>query len=100
MVDFGGNSHQALTGAHGGDGRHHRLGRGGLVVRYSHLAIPLGSLPASPARPSPIQGGLDAINGAEWMKVVYGILLSTLLGFGLGWINYKVIAVCAAMWIA
>ena len=34
---------------------------------------------------------LDAINGAEWMKVVYGILLSTLLGFGLGWINYKVI---------
>ena len=38
-----------------------------------------------------VQGGLDAINGAEWMKVVYGILLSTLLGFGLGWINYKVI---------
>ena len=25
------------------------------------------------------------------MKVVYGILLSTLLGFGLGWINYKLI---------
>ena len=38
-----------------------------------------------------VQGGLDAINGAEWMKVVYGILLSTLLGFGLGWLNYKLI---------
>ena len=36
-----------------------------------------------------VQGGLDAINGAEWMKVIYGILLSTLLGFGLGWLNYK-----------
>ena len=38
-----------------------------------------------------VQGGLDAINGAEWMKVIYGILLSTLLGFGLGWLNYKLI---------
>lgn len=55
MVDFGGNSHQALTALMAGDGRHHRLGRGGLVVRYSHLAIPLGSLPASPARPSPFR---------------------------------------------
>ena len=25
------------------------------------------------------------------MKVIYGILLSTLLGFGLGWLNYKLI---------
>ncbi|MFR1640258.1 MAG: anion permease [Eggerthellaceae bacterium] len=32
------------------------------------------------------------------MKVVYGILLSTLLGFGLGWFNFKVIgALCRNM---
>lgn len=31
------------------------------------------------------------------MKVIYGILLSTLLGFGLGWLNYKLIGCCAGM---
>lgn len=38
-----------------------------------------------------VQGSFDAINGAEWIKVIYGILLSTLIGFGLGFLNYKVI---------
>lgn len=37
-------------------------------------------------------GSLDAINWGEWMKVIYGILLSTLLGFGLGWFFAKVVA--------
>jgi len=31
-----------------------------------------------------LQGGLSGINGAEWMKVVYGLFMSTILGFGLG----------------
>lgn len=39
-----------------------------------------------------LQGGFGAVNGGEWMKVIYGILLSTLLGFGLGWLNFQVIA--------
>ena len=45
-----------------------------------------------------LQGGFGAINGGEWMKVVYGILLSTLLGFFLGWANSKIVGrVCRNM---
>ena len=36
-----------------------------------------------------MSGGLAGINGAEWVKVLYGLLLSTLLGFGFGWIAAK-----------
>ncbi len=36
-----------------------------------------------------LQGGLGGINGSEWMKVIYGLVLSTLLGFGMGWITVK-----------
>ncbi len=32
-----------------------------------------------------LQGGMSGINGAEWMKVVYGLLVSTFLGFGMGY---------------
>ena len=38
-----------------------------------------------------LHGGLSGINGAEWVKVVYGLLLSTVLGFGLGWLVAKFI---------
>lgn len=38
-----------------------------------------------------LQGGLDGVNGAEWMKVVYGIVLSTVMGFGLGYVVTKLI---------
>lgn len=37
-------------------------------------------------------GSFDAINWGEWMKVIYGILLSTFLGFGMGWASAKIIA--------
>lgn len=33
-----------------------------------------------------LQGGFSGINGSEWMKVVYGLLISTILGLGLGFI--------------
>lgn len=36
-----------------------------------------------------LQNGLGGINGGEWIKVVYGLVLSTLLGFGLGWLFAK-----------
>lgn len=32
-----------------------------------------------------VQGGLVGINFAEWVKVIYGLVISTVLGFGLGW---------------
>ena len=36
-----------------------------------------------------INGGLEGINGSEWVKVIYGLVLSTLLGFALGWATVK-----------
>ena len=38
-----------------------------------------------------LQGGLNGINGAEWIKVVYGLFMSTLLGFGLGFVVVRLI---------
>lgn len=38
-----------------------------------------------------ISGGFKGINGAEWMKVIFGLVLSTFLGFGLGWIMVKLV---------
>ena len=36
-------------------------------------------------------GGIDAVNGAEWTKVIIGLVVSTVLGFGGGWVITKVI---------
>ena len=33
-----------------------------------------------------MQGGLKGINGGEWIKVIYGLVLSTVLGFIAGFI--------------
>lgn len=39
-----------------------------------------------------LQGGLSGINGGEWLKVIYGLLLSTFLGFFFGWLTAKLTA--------
>ncbi len=45
-----------------------------------------------------LQGGFNAINGSEWIKVVYGIIMSIILGFGSGWLITKLIEViCGRM---
>ena len=36
-----------------------------------------------------MHGGLGGVNGAEWLKVIYGLFLSTLLGFGFGFFSVK-----------
>ncbi len=36
-----------------------------------------------------LQGGFSGINGSEWIKVIYGLGLSTVLGLGLGWATVK-----------
>ncbi len=36
-----------------------------------------------------LHGGIGGINGSEWMKVIYGLILSTLLGFGMGYLAAK-----------
>ena len=38
-----------------------------------------------------LQDGFGGINPDEWVKVIYGLILSTLLGFCLGWITVRVI---------
>lgn len=36
-----------------------------------------------------LNGGFQGINGAEWVKVLYGLVLSTVLGFGLGFLTVR-----------
>ncbi len=38
-----------------------------------------------------LQGGISGINGSEWIKVFYGLLLSTVLGYGMGWCAAKIV---------
>lgn len=97
MVDFGGDAHKSLIALMAAMVAIIVWGTAawcfGIPTSQSHSLI-AGLTGAAIA----LQGGFGAINGAEWMKVIYGILLSTLLGFGLGWINYKVIGrICKNM---
>lgn len=38
-----------------------------------------------------INGGFSGINGGEWLKVIYGLVLSTFLGFFMGWAVVKLV---------
>lgn len=38
-----------------------------------------------------LHNGFGGINGAEWIKVIYGLVLSTGIGFGAGWSVVKLI---------
>lgn len=38
-----------------------------------------------------MHGGLGGVNGGEWMKVIYGLVLSTFLGFALGYLTVKLV---------
>lgn len=38
-----------------------------------------------------LQGGMGGINGSAWIKVIYGLVLSTGLGFAMGWLVVKAI---------
>lgn len=38
-------------------------------------------------------GGLDAVNGQEWIKVIIGLVVSTIMGFGGGYLITKLIVV-------
>ena len=45
-----------------------------------------------------LHSGLSGINGREWMKVIYGLGMSTILGFGLGWLTVKIVElICKKM---
>ena len=38
-----------------------------------------------------LSGSFSGINGSEWVKVLYGIVISVSLGFGLGWLVCKLV---------
>ncbi len=40
-----------------------------------------------------LHGNLDGVNGSEWVKVLYGILISVTMGFGLGWLVCKLVTI-------
>ncbi len=97
MVDFGGNSQDATvalcaslfaivvwaTAAW----------KFGIPTSESHALI-AGLSGAAIA----LHGNLNGVNGSEWIKVVYGLVLSTVLGLGSGFVFTKIIeALCRHM---
>lgn len=90
MVDFGGNSREALIAL---------CAALFAIVSWATAAwwfgIPTSESHALIAGISgaaiALHSGLGGINGAEWIKVIYGLILSTILGFAFGWICSKVI---------
>ncbi len=97
MVDFGGNTHQALIAL---------CAALFSIVVYSvgasYLGIPTSESHSLIAGLSgaaiAIQNGFGGINLSEWVKVLYGLVLSLAMGFAFGWIVCKLLTVvCAQM---
>ena len=90
MVNFGGDNHAALLALAAAMVAIIVWGVAtwylGIPTSQSHSLI-AGLTGAAIA----LQGGIDGVNGAEWMKVVYGLLISTGLGFGSGWLFTKIV---------
>ena len=97
MVDFGGNTQDALIAL---------CAALFSIVVYSVTASWFG-IPTSESHSLiagltgaaiAINNGLGGVNGAEWVKVLYGLVLSLLLGFGSGWAICKLLTwVCAGL---
>lgn len=90
MVDFGTNSHEAIVALSAALFA---------IVVWAVLAWYFG-IPTSESHALiagltggaiALHGGLQGVNGSEWIKVVYGLVLSVLLGFTLGWIVCKIV---------
>ena len=93
MVDFGGDSHLALIAL--------CAAMAAIVIWATaawYFGIPTSESHALIAGISgaavAIQNSFSGINGGEWIKVIYGIFLSTLLGFVLGFLSCKLTAFC------
>ena len=95
MVDFGGDSHAALIALAAAMVAIIVWGVAawafGIPTSQSHSLI-AGITGAAIA----LQGNMDGVNLAQWMKVVYGLVVSTCLGFWLGWLIARAIRVFCA----
>ncbi len=40
-----------------------------------------------------LHGNLNGVNGGEWVKVLYGIVISVTMGFGIGWLVCKLVTI-------
>lgn len=90
MVDFGANSQEALVAL---------CAAMVAIVIWAVAAWAFG-IPTSESHALiagltgaaiAMHGGLSGVNGSEWLKVIYGLALSTFLGFGLGFVIVKLI---------
>lgn len=90
MVDFGGDTRAALIALAAATVGIVAWGVGawifGIPTSESHALI-AGLTGAAIA----VHGGLDGVNMGEWVKVIYGLVLSTVLGFAAGWVISRVI---------
>lgn len=93
MVDFGGDAHTALVAL---------CAALFAIVTWATAAWKFG-IPTSESHALiagisgaaiALQNGLGGINGTEWMKVIYGLLFSTVLGFAMGWVTVKITELC------
>lgn len=97
MVDFQGSSHEALYALCAAlvaiVAWAVAAWRFGIPTSESHALI-AGLSGAAIA----LQGGLGGINGSEWIKVIYGLVLSSILGFVMGWLTVKAVElICKRM---
>ncbi len=90
MVDFGNNSHEAIVALSGALFA---------IVVWATLAWKFG-IPTSESHALiagltggaiALHGGLEGVNGSEWVKVLYGLVISVILGFVLGYIVCKIV---------
>ena len=90
MVDFGTNSHEAIVALSAALFAIVTWATAawffGIPTSESHALI-AGLTGAAIA----LHGGLEGVNGAEWVKVLYGMVISVFMGFGLGWGVCKVV---------
>lgn len=95
MVDFGSDTHAALIAL---------CAALFSIVVYSVAASVFG-IPTSESHSLiagltgaaiAIQGGLAGVNGQEWVKVIYGLVMSLLFGFVIGWLCCKLVTIVFA----
>ena len=92
MVDFGSNSHEAIVAL--------SAALFAIVVWATaawYFGIPTSESHALIAGLTggaiALHGGLEGVNGAEWVKVLYGLVISVVMGFVLGWLVCKCVVI-------